>query len=177
MLRIPVALLALTSCGRVAFDAQGDASTDAFACNPVGHDEDGDGFDDACDACPQLSDDQNDSDGDGVGDACDPHAGVRDTRDVFDPFLVKSPTWIDLQQADFQTDHVAFLGVGDSVGMTLTGTPSGTYEIGGAVTQIGSTPGRARQFAVEAHVANAAGSYYCEVYNDPMLGMINFKLT
>ncbi|HEY4057324.1 MAG TPA: hypothetical protein VGM39_11985, partial [Kofleriaceae bacterium] len=112
-----------------------------------------------------------------VGDACDPHAGVSDKLVMFDPFLVKRAEWVTPQQADFQTDHVIFTGVDDSVGMVLEGTPSGTYEMGGTVTQIGTTPGRAHQFAIEAHVTNGVGSYYCEVYNDPMLGMINFKLT
>lgn len=41
------------------------------------HDEDGDGFTDACDKCPGIPDPmQTDSDGDGVGDECDPSPGV-----------------------------------------------------------------------------------------------------
>lgn len=41
-------------------------------CTPVGHDEDGDGTDDACDTCPTLPDPgQDDADGDGLGDACE----------------------------------------------------------------------------------------------------------
>lgn len=44
------------------------------SCEPIGHDEDQDGIDDACDACPHVADpDQlavNDSDA--VGDICDP---------------------------------------------------------------------------------------------------------
>ena len=34
-------------------------------------DTDLDGFGDACDGCPEVSDDQQDLDGDGIGDACD----------------------------------------------------------------------------------------------------------
>ena len=56
----------------------------AAACTPVGHDEDGDGFDDACDNCPEAANpDQSDCDHDGVGDVCDPDpalAGDRRTR-------------------------------------------------------------------------------------------------
>ncbi|HSD86423.1 MAG TPA: hypothetical protein VLB44_02875, partial [Kofleriaceae bacterium] len=43
----------------------------------TGHDEDGDGFPDACDVCPTVPDGtQLDDDGDGVGDACDPRPAV-----------------------------------------------------------------------------------------------------
>lgn len=39
----------------------------------VGHDEDGDGSDDGCDACPYIANDEElDEDGDGVAGACDP---------------------------------------------------------------------------------------------------------
>ena len=56
----------------------GSGSEPAPACTEVGHDEDGDGLDDACDRCPldahpAAEDGGADGDGDGVGDACDPH--------------------------------------------------------------------------------------------------------
>ena len=71
----PVWVAALAACGRVGFDGQ--PARDAKICaNPVGHDEDNDGVDDACDVCPHLVDDQTDTDGDGVGDACDPHPNI-----------------------------------------------------------------------------------------------------
>jgi hypothetical protein len=62
-------LLVITACGRVGFGDVLDAS-DAHgakrACMPVGHDEDGDGIDDACDGCPYIYDPtQPDEDGDG----------------------------------------------------------------------------------------------------------------
>jgi hypothetical protein len=70
-------LVVVTACGRVGFgdelDAR-DADGAKRACVPVGHDEDGDGIDDACDGCPYIYDPtQPDEDGDGVDDACDPH--------------------------------------------------------------------------------------------------------
>ena len=50
------------------------------AClDPVAHDEDGDGIDDACDVCPTIPDpEQLDDDGDGLGNACE----------AFDPALL-----------------------------------------------------------------------------------------
>ncbi len=78
-------------CGRVDFDARGGG--DARACTPIGHDEDGDGIDDGCDLCPQITGDpQVDSDGDGIGDSCDPNPG--DPNDVlvfFDSFATPNP--------------------------------------------------------------------------------------
>ena len=73
-LPVVVALLAM-SCGRIDFDVLHDRSDDrsyddAALCVAVGHDEDGDGVDDACDVCPHLSDaSQPDGDSDRVGDA------------------------------------------------------------------------------------------------------------
>lgn len=69
--------MAIAACGRVDFAARGDGGAHGdsvpFCAAAVGHDEDGDGIDDACDVCPHLADPaQVDSDGDGVGDACDP---------------------------------------------------------------------------------------------------------
>ena len=75
----------LVGCGRLQFDAPGDI-TDAHGdtCVPVGHDDDGDGTDDACDLCPQRPNSGLDSDGDGVGDDCDV-SPLAQTRVLFDP--------------------------------------------------------------------------------------------
>lgn len=69
-------LLFLTGC-EVLFprtaEQPADALEDAGTCaTAIGHDEDGDGIDDACDVCPAVPDNGEDADGDGVGDACDP---------------------------------------------------------------------------------------------------------
>jgi hypothetical protein len=71
-----------------------DAAVDAAPCVPVGHDEDNDQIDDACDVCPHVSDPaQVDSDGDRVGDACDPHPGVADRIVRFDSFASVPADW------------------------------------------------------------------------------------
>jgi hypothetical protein len=63
-------LVSVAACGRIGFLAEPCA-------HPAGHDEDGDGIDDACDVCPHLPDPaQIDTDGDGVGDACDPEPTI-----------------------------------------------------------------------------------------------------
>jgi hypothetical protein len=86
-------LLAVTGCGRIGFGlaAGGDGPRPCLA--PIGHDEDADGIDDACDVCPWVADPaQLDSDGDGVGDACDPNpATPTETIARFDS-MVAMPT-------------------------------------------------------------------------------------
>jgi hypothetical protein len=65
-------VLALGGC---SFDPRTiESAPDApAACIGVGHDEDGDGRDDACDNCPDVDDPSfADGDGDEIGDACDP---------------------------------------------------------------------------------------------------------
>lgn len=61
------------ACGRLGFDAAGDAAPIACGDLAATHDEDGDGVVDACDNCPATANaDQASGDGDEVGDACDP---------------------------------------------------------------------------------------------------------
>jgi Cys-rich repeat protein len=56
--------------------------------------EDGDKFGDACDPCPQISDNAAvDTDGDGIGDACDPNPGTHDTMWLFEGFHHGMPMW------------------------------------------------------------------------------------
>lgn len=86
--RAALALLLLGGCQRVlGLRPPAGAPPDASSCHPMGHDDDGDQLDDACDNCPGVANvDQADADGDGVGDACDPQPGKQDTRVEFVAF-------------------------------------------------------------------------------------------
>src|SRR5258705_271909 len=55
----------------------------AEACTqPIGHDEEGDGLDDACDPCPFDTNNNGDQDDDGIATTCDPDPGTKND-DVF----------------------------------------------------------------------------------------------
>ncbi len=85
----------VVACGRVDFADRIDSIAAKPCVTPVGHDEDGDSVDDACDGCPHLADpEQIDSDGDGVDDVCDPNpATPGDAIAFFDPFTAIRPEW------------------------------------------------------------------------------------
>jgi hypothetical protein len=178
-----VAAIAATlgGCGRIGFGAfgapgdvtdgalgdgtvRGDAPASGVCANPTGHDEDGDGIDDACDGCPHIADPtQPDADGDGVDDACDPNPTTPgDSIVFFDPFITIGPEWS-------LENGTAPVVVGDSWqvtaldafwAMTRTVTSSDDlFEIGG---HAGSAGTGARQVAVAVNDATNLGDrFYC----------------
>jgi hypothetical protein len=83
-------------------DASGD--TDASSCVKVGHDEDGDGLDDACDPCPFATDNSSDDDGDGIGLACDPQPTRPNQVLLFTGFGPDSATDFELTYAQVTGD-------------------------------------------------------------------------
>lgn len=168
--------LAAAGCGRLAFDGRAidaDVPDSTTPCTPVGHDEDGDTIDDACDVCPQIASlDQRDADADGVGDACDLHAETRETRTELDPFLVVGAHWFGSGWIG-DVDQLLFDGVNNSAGLRRANVLGrGSYEIGGELTAVGAGN---RQMSIQAHRAVGSGSYYCELY-DNGTGLI-LKLT
>jgi hypothetical protein len=64
-----------------------------LGCEQDQHDEDGDGYPDACDRCPGIADDQSDADGDNVGDACDPSPTEVNELVLFVSFADKTDLW------------------------------------------------------------------------------------
>jgi hypothetical protein len=185
-------LAALGGCGRFGFDeptsdASGNGGGDGdaairddgggdgamIACsNPVGHDEDADGVDDACDLCPQVADDQSDTDGDLVGNACD-LLPTQQQRVLFDPFLAMGPEWSFDARVTHNGDSFTMPAAAASISVFLNGAPGRTVlDFGGRVTGVGTG---GRQLAV--HVGELAGSdnHYCELYS--INGAFDLKLT
>lgn len=75
MHRLLFLLSLATGCDyALRLDHVADPIADAPApiCVNVGHDEDTDGLDDACDPCPFDANNEGDADGDRIADACDP---------------------------------------------------------------------------------------------------------
>lgn len=177
-------VLLLIGCGRLQFDdrvtsvdggALPDGAPDAAApCVPVGHDEDGDGNDDACDSCPQHSADQDDSDGDGVGDACDHHPGIDDTLVFFDPFTAMGPSWT-FYSAQQATDAILFDTPTGAAGADLMGVPGReSVEVVGEVLSLGA--GATHQLSIGISDGGVA-AYYCELYDTGTVTQLLFTHT
>jgi hypothetical protein len=164
------ALLALLApaCGRIDFGAVGsrDGSASA-ACVPTGHDEDGDGIDDACDDCPHLADPgQADRDGDGVGDLCDPHPDQPiDRIAFFDPFTSRLPAWTFHGPVTYTGDAIAIAAKGGAWEAVLAGTPGNdVYTFGGHVASIGT--GQQQIAFLIAPTFDDPSGYYCELFEN-----------
>ena len=153
----------LAGCGRIAFDDAAPADAHIACASPVGHDEDGDSIDDACDVCPQVTDiDHADADGDGVGDACD-LAATAQQRTFFDPFVAPRAEWSFDEEMVFLGDSVSMPAATSSIGAQLLGPPErSVLELGGRV--IGGSP-QSRQIAIHVGAAAGEANYYCELYD------------
>ncbi len=170
-------LLLLTGCGRVAFaplegaDADDTAlSPDAKVCmTPAGHDEDGDGVDDACDGCPHLPDPaQPDADGDGVDDACDPRPMTPgDSITFFDPFTSQSSAWATVQNATYEGDAVYTSGARLKLERPLV-PDNDMFIVEGEIL---SVPAAAQHQLILGNRTGMA-SFYCELQSDTVNGKL-----
>ena len=136
------------------------------ACDlPAGHDEDGDGVDDACDVCPHISDNQADADLDGVGDACDPLPLPTEHIAMFDPFTGMVPAWNYDGGETFTGDTLSMPGASaGNVNEILIGAP--TIDLYVLTGTIGGVSGATYQFAMSFN--NPVNRrVYCEAYEDP----------
>jgi hypothetical protein len=172
--RLLVMFVICAGCGRRAFDHATpiDTALDVEACASIGHDEDQDGIDDACDVCPQIADDQLDGDHDLVGDACD-LATTSQQRTFFDPFTGPRAEWTYDSRVTQGNESVRLPALTSPVGLQLNGVPDRTVlEVGGRVLAGGTA---SRQVAI--HIGEAAGSnnYYCELFDGS--GSLFFMLT
>ncbi len=171
-MRAATLLLVLGGC-QIVFPLE-----DRGCLDPIGHDEDGDGIDDACDRCPGIAGaDDPDGDGDGIGDACDPQPEVAcETRLRFDGFSVKPADVVltddwrhdgdDLFQPDASATtalaHFPSAQFDDTVfraSVTLLGTddaePIASFEIGSGATTIDGDP---------------SAGYGCVLYREQAVG-------
>lgn len=169
-----LAVVLLAGCGRLGFESlsstTGDGGTDvgtidARPCTPVGHDEDNDSVDDACDVCPHISGAQTDGDGDGVGDACDPEPTMARQQIVFfDPFTSLT-NWINLG-ATQGTDEVIM----NAVGMTPRELIRRPFTSTNDLMLVGMTTGAAGtgqyNVAIVTTPTTPPGGFYCELFDD-----------
>jgi hypothetical protein len=158
-------MVLVAGCGRVGFGGHElpvDAALDAKPCTPIGHDEDGDGIDDACDTCPQRAGAQLDSDGDTIGDICD-LSPAQESRTLFDPFTGPRSEWMYNGAETIANDVMHVPGLGDSIGEHMVEPPGrNTWELGGVLLAGGAG---SRQLSLQIGTTTGQAHYYCELYD------------
>jgi hypothetical protein len=167
-----LALAATAACGRVGYDRVRDGSVDAVSrdaprfdaprdasCTSVGHDEDGDRVDDACDTCPhRVNPDQADVDGDGVGDVCDPEPDLPRQRIArFDSFA--TPADWSFFNSSVMGDQLVLSGSGQAAWGDAPHTTSGD------LIEIGARTGArsAGESILGIFLAQGTRAFYCEL--------------
>ncbi len=119
-MRLAVLVAFLAGCQLVFPLEAPDSEVVPFCAEAIGHDEDLDNIDDACDLCPTEDVAQVDADQDGIGDACDPAPMAScEQRVLFEgfaakpPFLLTTDGWVhdrdDMLRADSATGNQTML--------------------------------------------------------------------
>jgi hypothetical protein len=169
------------ACGRFAFDDRGDTggvgSDTSTVCVAVGHDEDLDGIDDACDVCPHISDPaQPDRDGDRVGDACDPEPDLaRQQIVMFDPFTALDPAWTVLADEHVDNDQLVLLG---AAGARRVYKPFATkHDVFIIHATTGTQVAPTGQVGLFVGSSAEPGLYYCELYDEAAVTRLQFTYT
>jgi hypothetical protein len=149
-----------------------DAATDAATCVAIGHDEDSDQIDDACDGCPHVADPlQPDSDGDGVGDACDPHPGLADRIVRFDAFASTPSDW---------TLPAGWSVASDELVGTSNGTSVASLDLAVGLDVVAISHVTLTGSAIETNAGvlvnftSDAAFYKCGVHVEPRLELVEF---
>jgi hypothetical protein len=166
--------LLAAGCGRLSFDELDEAGPSC--ASPVGHDEDRDGIDDACDGCPHLADAQQlDTDRDRVNDACDPNpSSPRERIVLFDPFIEARSEWS--VEGGLSPTYEDDSFVLDTRGGYLFLRNLGPVPASDVLEFAGAVGG---QSGVDSKIQTSLQSserpyYYCELY-DPQVA-VNFDL-
>jgi hypothetical protein len=81
---------------------------------PIGHDEDGDALDDACDPCPFDTSNDGDADQDGIALACDPDPSTANQVLLFSGFDEVSRASLTLTGGGFADDAYHVTGTGSA---------------------------------------------------------------
>ena len=155
--RLGLALaLVVSGCGGSSSECDGE----------VGHDEDGDGSDDGCDACPFADDDELDDDGDGIAGACDPDPALANRVLKFTGFGGDDP---DLTLTGGAIEDGAFrVRGGSQAGAALWGTNLDRVWVIAGVTVDAIDPAGFREVGVVVDAAPVAQAMlpdgtYCAV--------------
>jgi hypothetical protein len=128
---------------------------------PAGHDEDGDGIDDALDNCPHIAGSTADGDGDGVGDLCDPHPGTPgDSIGLFSGLGPGTSPFSDIIGFTEEPDGIRH--VGDASLFLTRSFGTARIEIGFDILAIIGTG----QHQIGAGVDRCADPYYFAELND-----------
>ena len=155
-----------------------DSTTDSgFVCVPVGHDEDADGIDDACDVCPHIADPaQADGDGDRVGDACDPEPAIaRQQIVMFDPFTTLDASWTNTGGTQ-GTDEIVLDARGGMAKLIHRAlVPSHDVLMVGLTT--GSADAGTHHVSIVTYPSAGNADAYCEMYDTGASTLTQFTWT